>query len=50
LRRLLYSVMTDAGFRGIPEEWWHFSIGDQEWAFQTSATAAVYGPAERPVQ
>jgi D-alanyl-D-alanine dipeptidase len=49
LRRVLFSVMTSAGFRGIPEEWWHYSIGDQEWAFQTGAPAAVYGSAERPV-
>ena len=48
LRRMLYAVMTDAGFCGIPEEWWHYSIGDQECAWQQGLPAAFYGPVERP--
>lgn len=32
-RRLLYAVMTTAGFRQHPNEWWHFSLGDQLWAW-----------------
>jgi D-alanyl-D-alanine dipeptidase len=43
LRRMLYWSLVGAGFVGIPEEWWHFSFGDQEWAAQTGATAAIYG-------
>lgn len=32
-RQLLDRIMTDAGFRRHPGEWWHFSIGDQLWAW-----------------
>jgi D-alanyl-D-alanine dipeptidase len=42
-RRLLFWLMTEAGFAANPSEWWHFSYGDQMWAKLTGATAAVYG-------
>lgn len=29
-RQLLREVLTDAGFRGIGTEWWHFDFGDRE--------------------
>ena len=32
-RQLLYRVMTNAGFCRHPGEWWHFSLGDQMWAW-----------------
>ncbi|MCC0177787.1 D-alanyl-D-alanine dipeptidase [Waterburya agarophytonicola K14] len=32
-RQLLYRVMTKAGFCQHPREWWHFSLGDQMWAW-----------------
>ncbi len=32
-RLLLHSVMLEAGFRRNPGEWWHFSMGDQMWAW-----------------
>ncbi|MEB3230683.1 MAG: M15 family metallopeptidase [Leptolyngbyaceae bacterium] len=32
-RQLLYQVMTAAGFQRHPQEWWHFSYGDQLWAW-----------------
>lgn len=32
-RQLLQRVMTAAGFRQHPREWWHFSHGDQHWAW-----------------
>ncbi|PSN20067.1 D-alanyl-D-alanine dipeptidase [filamentous cyanobacterium CCP5] len=35
-RCLLNSVMTAAGFRRHPYEWWHFSQGDQLWAWLES--------------
>ncbi len=35
-RRLLRKVMTEAGFAQHPNEWWHFSFGDQMWAWQTN--------------
>jgi D-alanyl-D-alanine dipeptidase len=47
-RRLLHWVMCDEGFAGHPDEWWHFSWGDQLWAALTGARAAHYGLAQRP--
>jgi D-alanyl-D-alanine dipeptidase len=47
-RRLLYWLMTEAGFASHPDEWWHYSWGDQMWAKMTGAPAAHYGPAEPP--
>jgi zinc D-Ala-D-Ala dipeptidase len=32
-RQLLQRVMTDVGFVRHPDEWWHFSLGDQLWAW-----------------
>jgi D-alanyl-D-alanine dipeptidase len=32
-RQLLCSVMIRSGFRQHPREWWHFSQGDQMWAW-----------------
>lgn len=29
-RRLLRDVMSEAGWRGISKEWWHFDAGDRE--------------------
>jgi D-alanyl-D-alanine dipeptidase len=46
-RRLLHWVMIEEGFAGHPDEWWHFSWGDQLWAALTGARAAFYGLAER---
>ena len=43
-RRLLYWVMSEAGFANNPTEWWHFSWGDQMWARLTGQLAAHYGP------
>jgi len=44
----LHWVMTEEGFAGHPDEWWHFSWGDQLWAKLTGAPAALYGEAEAP--
>ena len=32
-RQLLNRAMTNAGFCRHPQEWWHFSFGDQMWAW-----------------
>ncbi|HEY9887081.1 MAG TPA: M15 family metallopeptidase [Candidatus Obscuribacterales bacterium] len=52
-RCLLRDCMVGAGFQQHPQEWWHFSLGDQLWAWQrTQATGhphpARYGCAEPP--
>lgn len=43
LRRLLASVLSAEDMVPIDTEWWHWSYGDQWWAAQTGAVAAVYG-------
>lgn len=35
-RQLLWQVMSTAGFERHPNEWWHFSSGDQMWAWLVS--------------
>jgi zinc D-Ala-D-Ala dipeptidase len=45
-RRLLHWLMTQEGFAGHPDEWWHFSWGDQMWAALSGADAAHYGLAD----
>lgn len=50
-RRLLYWVMSEAGFANNPTEWWHYSWGDQMWARLGGHPAALYGgcnPTGRP--
>ncbi len=47
-RRLLHWLMVEEGFAGHPDEWWHFSWGDQLWAALTGAPAAHYGLATIP--
>ena len=41
-RCLLNDVMTEAGFARHPNEWWHFSHGDQLWAWQRQMHGAIY--------
>jgi zinc D-Ala-D-Ala dipeptidase len=45
-RRLLYWLMLEAGFANHPDEWWHYSHGDQMWAVLSGKPAAHYGLAE----
>lgn len=42
-RLLLAGVMERAGFAQHPQEWWHFSYGDQLWAWRTGQVMAIYG-------
>ncbi|EAZ91499.1 M15 family metallopeptidase [Crocosphaera chwakensis] len=44
-RELLNQIMTQAGFLRHPGEWWHFSLGDQMWAWQGQKAVAYYGRA-----
>ncbi len=45
-RQLLSNAMSAAGFSQHPNEWWHFSWGDQLWAYQKGGSAiAQYGNA-----
>jgi len=42
-RKLLNQVMTYSGFQQHPNEWWHFSYGDQLWAWISNQKIAIYG-------
>ena len=42
-RHWLAEAMAAAGFVQHPNEWWHFSWGDQLWAWRSGASQARYG-------
>ena len=42
-RNLLKKVMLKFGFVQHPNEWWHFSYGDQLWAWVNQNRNAIYG-------
>jgi zinc D-Ala-D-Ala dipeptidase len=49
-RRLLYHVMTYAGFTNYSAEWWHYDYGNQNWIyFSGLAGNARYGIVEVPL-
>lgn len=45
LRRLLFKVMSDAGFVGLQSEWWHFEYGTPRWS-GVCKKPPLYGPAD----
>lgn len=45
-RRLLYRVMTEAGFTNYPAEWWHYDYGDSFWSYYTGKPAIYRGITE----
>jgi D-alanyl-D-alanine dipeptidase len=52
-RRALREAMEAVGFSQHPNEWWHFSWGDQLWAWSRGQPLACYGrspePSSRPI-
>ncbi len=42
-RQWLRRAMETAGFQQHPHEWWHFSYGDQLWAWRSGIATACYG-------
>lgn len=48
-RSRLFAVMESAGFLGHPREWWHFSFGDQIWAWQQQLRQTVKADLEAPI-
>ncbi len=42
-RRLLYQVMTKAGFTNLPSEYWHFDYGNRNWSYYTDKPAIYNG-------
>ena len=47
-RMFLVSSMAKAGFVNFPGEWWHYSIGDREYAAYRREKVAKYGRANDP--
>ena len=45
-RIFLLKTMLDAGFSSYYAEWWHYSYGDQIWAWFYKEKASIYGIAE----
>jgi D-alanyl-D-alanine dipeptidase len=45
-RQLLRDIMLQAEFTCHPGEWWHFSFGDQMWAWLSDRAIAQYGSME----
>ena len=43
-RRLLYYVMTRAGFTNFELEWWHYDFGNDAWCRRTASSLPAWGP------
>ena len=42
-RRILYNVMTEAGFTNLPSEWWHYDYGTKFWGYFKNQNAMYRG-------
>lgn len=45
-RQILLRAMLDAGFASCMPEWWHFSYGDQVWAWFYGHESSLYSPVD----
>lgn len=45
-RLMLVKAMLGAGFASCMPEWWHFSYGDQVWAWFYGKNQSLYGPVD----
>jgi len=45
-RLMLVTVMLNAGFASCKPEWWHFSYGDQIWAWFYGEVNSLYSPVD----
>lgn len=45
-REVLAAAMLAGGVSNYPSEWWHWSYGDQGWAYRHGKPNAIYGPTE----
>lgn len=45
-RQVLSEALLAGGLTNYASEWWHWSHGDQGWAYRTGAEHALYGPTE----
>ncbi len=47
-RDVFIKALTEGGMTNYPSEFWHWSYGDQGWAYRTGAKHAIYGVVEPP--
>lgn len=47
-RRILAEALLPTGLTNYPSEYWHWSYGDQGWAYRGGHPHALYGPIEPP--
>ena len=47
-RAILVETLATEGITNYPSEYWHFSYGDQGWAYRGGHEAALYGAIEPP--
>lgn len=45
-RQMLLRAMLEAGFASCMPEWWHFSYGDQVWAWFYGEESSLYSPVD----
>lgn len=48
VRGILAEAITPTGLTNYPSEYWHWSYGDQGWAYRGGHPHALYGPIEPP--
>jgi D-alanyl-D-alanine dipeptidase len=47
-RAILREALTSSGLTNYPSEYWHWSYGDQGWAYRRGHPRAIYGPLDSP--
>lgn len=47
-RQILKEIFADTVLTNYPSEYWHWSFGDQGWAYRGGHEAALYAPTEPP--
>jgi D-alanyl-D-alanine dipeptidase len=47
-RAILREAMLASGMTNYPSEWWHWSYGDQGWAYRGGHSHAIYGQIKSP--
>lgn len=47
-RQILFEAMSSTGLTNYPSEYWHWSYGDQGWAYRGQHPHAIYGPIQPP--
>lgn len=45
-RRILQQCFSDVKISNYPSEWWHWSYGDQGWAYREQEAHAIFGATE----